>query len=242
MIKERLKQLFEEKDVTPYRVSKETSITRTTIGNYIDGKTEPNKSNIGLLANYFRVNEDWLLTGNGEKYLNSKLQSEPYLTTKSGTKYYEMANGLYRMRVPLVTEHAYAKYIDEFRDAEFLDRLEETEFIVDKIGLGRYFAFKIKGESMDDGSIKSIPDQSTVLVRELSQDKWTCRLHTEKYPNWIIVLDNTILCKQIIDQDFETGEITCHSLNPSPEYSDFKINLNEVNQLLNIIQKTLPAT
>lgn len=237
--KNRLKYLLEKEGVTAYRIWKDTAITKGTIANYLEGKTTPNRSNVALLASYFNVNENWLLNGEGTMRASSKVRGEePYLVTKSGVKYYEMANGKYRMRVPFIPIKAYAKYIDEFRDAEFVgEEFEEFDFIVDKIGHGRYFAFEIKGDSMDDDSKRSLSNGDIVLARELGQEHWRSKLHTDDFPNWIIVLDNTILCKQIIEQDIDNGNITCHSLNPSPEYADFELKLDNVSQLLNIIQK-----
>lgn len=237
--KNRLKYLLEKDGITAYRIWKDTSITKGTIANYIEGKTNPNKSNISILANYFNVNEQWLLKGEGRMIQHEDLKGEtPYLITKSGVKYYEMSNGKYRMRVPFIPIKAYAKYIDEYRDAEFLGgEFEEFDFIVDKIGLGRYFAFEIKGDSMDDNTKRSLCDGDIVLARELSKEHWRNKLHTDDFPNWIIVLDNTILCKQIAEQNTEKGYIVCHSLNSSPEYTDFELKINEVYQLCNIVQR-----
>lgn len=206
------------------------------------------------------INSDWLLTGNGdmlkpEKENSSKIKyyqssddhaqgrnmvnehSEPYLVTKAGTKYYQLPHGKYLMRVPFVPVKAYAKYIDECRDAELNESLEEYNFVVDQIGRGCYMAFEIKGDSMDDNSKRSLSNGDIILGRELGKEHWRDRLHTNEYPNWIIVLDKTILCKQIIAQDMERGTITCHSLNPSPEYSDFELNFNDIRQMFNIIQR-----
>ncbi|MBD8390100.1 XRE family transcriptional regulator [Dysgonomonas sp. BGC7] len=237
--KDRLKFLLEKDGVTAYRIWKDTAITKGTIANYIEGKTKPNKSNISILASYFNVSEEWLATGSGKMSRSNKIKGEePFVVTKSGVKYYEMANGRYRMRVPFIPVKAYAKYIDECRDAEILDEeFEEFDFIVDKIGHGRYFAFEIKGDSMDNDTKRSLSNGDIVLARELNKEHWRNKLHTEDFPNWIIVLDNTILCKQISNQDVEKGTIMCHSLNSSPEYSDFELKLDDVGQLLNIIQK-----
>ncbi len=237
--RDRLKHLLEKEGVTAYRIWKDTNITKGTIANYIEGKTNPNKSNVSILASYFNVNEEWLLNGQGRMSRDSKMKGEdPYLITKSGVKYYEMANGKYHMRVPFIPVKAYAKYIDEYRDAEILDgEFEEFDFIVDKIGLGRYFAFEIKGDSMDDDSKRSLSSGDIVLARKLGKEHWRNKLHTDDYPNWIIVLNNTILCKQIVNQDIEKGVIKCHSLNSSPEYSDFELKLDDVCQLMNIVQR-----
>lgn len=237
--KDRLKYLLDRDGVTAYRIWKDTSITKGTIANYVEGKTNANRSNISILAAYFGVNEDWLANGNGDILRQrQEREEEPYLTTKAGVRYYEMANGKFRMRVPFIPIKAYAKYVDELRDADFLgNEYEEFEFIVDKIGHGRYFAFEIKGDSMDDDSKRSLSNGDIVLARELSKEHWRNKLHTDDYPNWIIVLDSTILCKQISEQNIDKCTITCHSLNPSPEYADFELKMDNVRQLCNIVQR-----
>lgn len=161
----------------------------------------------------------------------------PYLTTAAGISYFKMPGGKFIMKVPTVPVYAYAKYIDEVRDAEIWEGNGYSYFPVDQIYHGNYQAFEIKGDSMDDDSKRSLSHGDIVNARELSRDKWTSRLHTDQYPNWIIVTDTTVLCKQIINQNLETGDITCHSLNTSPEYTDFTINLNDVRKLFNIVQR-----
>lgn len=186
---------------------------------------------------YPELNIDWLMTGEG-KMLKSEQEDgdNPYLVTKSGTKYFQADNGNYKMVVPFIPVNAYAGYVDEYRDAEFVDNLQEREFHVKEIHHGKYFAFEIKGDSMDDNSKKSISDKDVVLARELGRELWKDGLHIKEYGAWIIVLKNSILCKQIINQDLIQGTITCHSRNPSPEYSDFDLKLDDIRQLLNIIK------
>lgn len=247
-INERVKKIVECSGKSVRAYAEFANIAQTTLNDCIKGSTEPKFGLIDKVVNVEpNINPDWLLTGRGEMYyknekeINLKLaangEQEPYFVNSSGVKYYEMPNGRYRMRVPLIPIKAYAKYVDEYRDAEFVNDLEEVEFIVDKIGLGRYYAFEIKGDSMDDGSKRSICDKDIVLARELSKDYWRSKLHNEEYPFWIIILGSTIVCKQIINQNLERSEIICHSLNPSPEYADFTLNMNDISQLCNIVAR-----
>lgn len=186
---------------------------------------------------YPDLNTQWLLKGEGEMLKDPEQGKNPYLITKTGTQYFEMPNGSFLMSVPFVPIKAYAKYIDECIDLEADAVMEQYNFIVDKIGHGRYMAFEIKGDSMDDDTRGSLCEGDIVLARELCRDLWRDKLHIHQYPNWVIVLKNTILCKQIIDQDLEKGTITCHSLNPSPEYGNFELHLDDICQMFNIIQR-----
>lgn len=159
--------------------------------------------------------------------------------TKAGSQYKELPSGKYLLTVPFVPVRAQATYVSEHTDAEFLSDLTSVSFIVDRVGQGRYMAFEIQNDSMDDGSIRSIPDGAIVLGRELGKQHWKNRFRTKEYPYWIIVHKNTILCKEIIVHDVDRGIITCRSLNDSPEYQDFDLKLDDVYQLFNIIKKQL---
>lgn len=221
------------------------------------GKTKKISSQLAnsIIKVYPQFNLTWLLTGEGNMLNQSEtnIQSEAttirtqgkdvYLETNSGIKYFELSDNKFRMRVQLVPFNAYARYINESCSPIQQEREEwdEVEFIVDKIGHGNYMAFEIKGDSMDDDSRRSFAQGDLVLARELDKVHWKDGLRYNQFPFWIIVLKNTILCKEIIGHNVETGDITCHSLNPSPEYADFKVNANEVCRLFNIIQKTSTA-
>ena len=60
-IADKLKELLEEKSVTPYRVAKEIGVSHTTIKNWVTGYTAPKESHIKALADYFGITTDELL-------------------------------------------------------------------------------------------------------------------------------------------------------------------------------------
>lgn len=235
------------KGISVYKISKDLKINKQSIANYIDKNNIPSVETANIIANYLGTSLEYLLSGQGSPFkADEAIQTsygmvseptEPYLTTKSGIKYHKLPNGKFIMSVPFVPIKAYAKYVDECRDAEHDTSEEVYNFMVEQVGHGNYMAFEIKGDSMDDDSKRSLCNGDIVLGRELSCEHWKSKLHTNEYPNWIIVMDNTILCKQIVKHNVSKGAITCHSLNPSPEYSDFELNLNNVRQMFNIIQR-----
>ena len=62
---ERFMQLLQEKNITPYRVSKETGVTQTTLSDWKTGRATPRTATLQKIADYFNVSLDWL-TGNSE--------------------------------------------------------------------------------------------------------------------------------------------------------------------------------
>ncbi len=62
---ERFMQLLQEKNITAYRVSKETGVTQTTLSDWKTGRGTPRTATLQKIADYFNVSLDWL-TGNSE--------------------------------------------------------------------------------------------------------------------------------------------------------------------------------
>lgn len=164
-------------------------------------------------------------------------EPEPHYVSDAGIPYYGMGKDKERMRVPFVPIYAYAMYLEACREGKKWYATEYFDFPVEQTYNGKYMAFEIKGDSMDDDSKRSLSQGDIVRARELDRALWKQPLHVDSFPNWIIVLDNNILCKQIVEHDVVKGTIVCHSLNPSPEYTDFTVDLNDVIKLFNIVQR-----
>lgn len=130
---------------------------------------------------------------------------------------------------PLISQYAYAGYLAGFADHEYLDA-QPTYVAARRHNGGHYVAFEVRGDSMDDGTKRSICEGDILLGRELRKDLWQFRLHV---PKVFVIIHRTdgIICKEIIAHDLESGVITCHSWNPDPEYQDFDIDMRDVLQL-----------
>ena len=68
-MKERLKKLRKTLDLTQQEFADKLKVPRNTIGGYEVGKSNPSDASVNNICNIFNVNEDWLRTGQGEKYL-----------------------------------------------------------------------------------------------------------------------------------------------------------------------------
>lgn len=227
-----LKELRKERGLTQEELAKKLSLTKRTIINY--EKSEKVPEDKAKLFHFLLSESEGEKDGSGIKS-NQPLE---HFQTKAGSQYEELPSGKYKLTVPFVPVRAQARYVSDFCDAEFIADLEDMTFIVDRVGNGRYLAFEIQNDSMDDDTKNSIPDGAVVLARELGKQHWKSKFRTTQFPYWIIVHKTTILCKEIVNHDVENGIITCHSLNESPEYQDFDLKLDDVHQLFNIVKKT----
>lgn len=63
---ERFVQLLQERNITAYRVSKETGVTQTTLSDWKTGRGTPKTATLKKIADFFNVSLDWL-TGNSDQ-------------------------------------------------------------------------------------------------------------------------------------------------------------------------------
>lgn len=250
-VTKRFIEVYKTMGLTGYKMGKECPvITKQKISNIEKGETEVSSEVLSAFLSYYKeANPDYILTGNGKimKGEAANIEAVPtilssggeyYTENNNGVKFYKLENDKYRMTVKKVPFCAYGRFANE---ADTLDPdkedWDEESFEFDEIVHGKYLAFEVKGESMDDGTRNSFEEGDIVLVRELGRQHWQGKFRFNDHPYWVIVFDSSVLIKQMVAQNMETGELTFHSLNPSPEYSDFTLNVNEIRALFYVLQK-----
>lgn len=175
---------------------------------------------LSIIRNFPEINQTWLLTGEGE--MLNKIDASP------------VPAGQTHVRIPLVSQYAYAGYLGGFADQEYLEMLPTIDFMPDREMTGNYVAFEVKGDSMDDGSKESYEQGEILVCREVEPYNWQYSpLHINKR-DFVIVHTDGILVKRIINHDVTNHTITIHSLNP--EYKDRIIDLADVRQIFSIIE------
>lgn len=241
-INQRLKKILEFKNLSVNALAKMIDMPQVTVNNYVRGERKISFELIERVANAFPdISQQWLLTGEGDM-LNSnvtlmrKSELEEFTTTKAGLKFFTREDGQLVMKVPIVPIAALGSPDDEFADIIKEHEGDTVSIVVDAVHHGNYVAFKIEGDSMDNGTRDSFEAGDIVVVRELSRDKWLPKLHYKQWPFWVVAFGNCVRIKQIIAQDEEAGTITLHSLNPSPEYTDFTLHLDSIYKLYNVVQ------
>lgn len=158
----------------------------------------------------------------------------------NGNRFVELPGGKYYMLMPLANFKIQAGFLDHYQDVDFLMDMEQHGMWVDKPVQGRYVAFTVSGDSMDDGTINAIPRNSIVSTRELQRHHWKDKLRYRDFPYWVIYTkqNKMPLLKEIVDHDVTNGTIQCHSLNDSPEFEDFTLPLNDIQAMFYVIDVT----
>jgi len=124
-----------------------------------------------------------------------------------------------------------------------VEQLPETHkrLVPKEYSNGGYLVIRVDGDSMDDGTKRSLSDGDEILVKEkklgILDD-----LPIRKTLFVITSLDGNVL-KQITEINKEEGYIICHSFNPS--YEDYRIRFDDIYQIFvvcKIVQKQISLT
>lgn len=162
--------------------------------------------------------------------------SSSYYVNKSG-QFFEKVNEQLFITVPIVPFTAFEQYLylSESNVSEF-EEFDRMNFPVDYIGKGNYVAFKVSGDSMNGGGINDVPDSSIILAREITVDLLKDTLKKAKH-GFVIMTNTNIMVKDIINQ--EGSEVTCHSRNLNPEFSDFILYLPDVRKIFQVVKRVM---
>lgn len=227
-----IRQKREELGLTQKELADLIGASRETIINYEKGRPIP-KSKSEILHKVLEPASIYNKIVNSEEVVSVTDDFE----NKNGNRFIPLPNGQFYMLMPLAEFNVQAGFLGTYQDADFLMDLSQHGILVDKTVKGRYVAFRVNGDSMDDGSNNAITRNSVVSTRELQRHHWEGKLRYRDFPYWVIYTTQSKmpLLKEIIEHNTEEGYIVCHSLNDSPEFTDFKLHLNDIQALFYVI-------
>jgi len=255
-----LKQLREQSNLTQKQLSDITGIPQGTISRFEASKDEIKKvSTLKVFEEFFKNVELDIQSGVKVSHSSNEAADNNKTVTKKlpqsnaveigeiqdgedSSPFIDIGGGQYIMVVPLIPIRAQASYVEHYDDERYINEnfTQKHSFAVSRVYRGKYMAFIVDGESMDNGVAgEAIPEGYTVTGREIQQHHWRNKFHIHRYRDYIIVHKDGIFVKQIIKHDTENGIITCHSLNPDKDqYFDFDLNLDECYQIFNVVNVT----
>lgn len=244
-----LNEIVKVKGLSIYQLERDLGFSNGALRKAIQRKSDLKNETINkLIELYPDLNEDFLRKGEGE-ILRSLIKGDEaspidlideddVSKNARGTEFRELDNGMLLMTIPLVPEYAYAGYLNGWKDAEFIEELPKHSIVVDKRHSGKYRAFAVRGDSMDNDRKDAISVGDIVTGRNVDKKLWESKLHFHKYPDFVIVHQDGIVIKRIVRHDVENGIIDCTSLNEDKKfYPDFSIKLSEVYELYNIVKQ-----
>lgn len=220
-LRERLAAFIESLGISQNEFARSCGLAQGLVSRITDNAQESTFQKIQ--SRYPQLNMYWLRTGEGQM-LDEQPQAHPDFSTYSERVIY----------VPLVSQYAHGGYISGFADEEYLKQLPVIPFIVEQDARGRYIAFEVRGDSMDDGTRQSYAQGDIVLSREVEKEMWDVQFDIS-HTDFVIVMNDGIIFKRIISHDVLSHKITVHSFNPI--FDDMVIDLADIKQIFSIILK-----
>ena len=180
-----------------------------------------------ILEKIPELNKVWLLTGEGNMLAGVPLVRDLSAIPQGELKPKEYSTSI---KVRLVSNKAKAGWSEGYYNEEYLEELPFVMIDSDENYKGKYLAFEVEGDSMEPDYLEG----DIVICREIQRHLWSSKLHFRDWDFVIAHSTNGIMLKEITAHNVETGDITCHSLNP--KYEDFVLNLHQVAHLYNVVE------
>lgn len=232
-----LKQLRRKKNVSQTDLAKGIGVSLRTIQLYEKKDANIPIKNLTKIAEFFELSIGELYSREGVRESLGTYDKLDLLTPKAHNRIIKLAPGRYLVSTPLIISKQQDEYISRFDNPKFLSELPHMDMFIEQVSVGRYVAFEITNNSMDNGGKSSIPDKSVVLGKLVAINKIQTMLRDYPDVAWILIHRNGIMCKKIVSYSKKEKTIRCNSLNSSPEYSDFEIHVDHINQLFMVIKK-----
>lgn len=207
-------------------MARKTNVPQPTLNNIVANRlSKPSAENLSRIANSIELlNSGWLLTGEGEM-IKQPVRNEVEAVPED--KY-------------IMAEYADLRSFAGRLGGSDIEQLPETHkrLLPREYEKGNYLVVRVSGDSMNDGTSRSLSDGDEVLVRELAPSEW------ENLPIrnrlFIITSREGNVLKQIKEVNKEERYIVCHSFNTS--FEDFTLNFDDIYQIFviyKIVQKQI---
>lgn len=177
-----------------------------------------------IIKVYPELNINWLKTGEGEMLKTAK-------KVQFQSNFTPVEEGHY-----MWVEYADLKASAGKLGGGDIDNLDDTRkrLVPKEFDNGNFLIIRIDGDSMADGTDRSLKDGEEVLICE-RQDYKIDELPIKKSLFVITSREGNVI-KQISEVNMEDKYIVCHSFNPA--YKDFKISFDDIYQIFIVCKKT----
>ena len=185
------------------------------------------------------INKEWLLSNKGAMFLTDEgvingkdiTHTIGNLKSKNGTAEVMPIPEQSYMMVEYADLAVSAGMLGGDFSESFVEKLPETHkrIIPREYREGNYLVVRVNGDSMDDGTKRSLSDDDEILIR-----LWTDGMDTLPIHNKLFVLTTRSghIVKQITKIDRKKQQITCHSFNPL--YPDQFVDFEEIIQVFTV--------
>jgi len=190
--------------------------------------------NLNKIADFFKMSIGELFLYEVNETGESYSKEQPFVT--SGSIGYSLGHGKTLLKVPLVPAEAQKEFVESYAEGNSLKKAFRMDFLVRTLENTTYVAFEVTGDAMDNGTSFSVPNGAVVLAKKVDKSK----LHINDsvtHTAFVLVCADRIICKAITRMTQDKKGLICHNLNPSPEFRDFEVAMDEVYDVYEVIKK-----
>lgn len=217
------------------RFADKMGVTEFVVSNWV--KRGAGTSVIMKIKNAFpEVSVEWLLSGEGEMLKDAPADEAPRKPHKAPKEVEVVPDGSRIIQtlpiIPIEAQAGIGKGFlydkDPSQDPEEIyDEFDSMEVVLERETSDRYKLFRVKGDSMTDGTLNSICSGDVILCREVYPEDWKLGLTNNRFPNVVVVIEEEgILIKRLVKHSKKKETISLHSINP--QYDDFTVELKNV--------------
>lgn len=211
----RIRKFIEGEGLTFSEFAKKIGTHQSSLSRALADGNKVGDATLNKISIAFGMNKRWLLTGEGSMLKEEK----PFVNevTSRPTSDYMMV------------EYADLRAAAGRIGGGDVSQLPETHrrLVPKEFNNGKFLVVRVDGDSMDDGSKRSLSDGDEVLIKEKTEDKWF-DLPIKKTLFVITSREGNVL-KQIKEINKDEKYILCHSFNPA--YEDFEIFFEDIFQI-----------
>lgn len=204
--------LRKQRGMTQEQLAEELGITRSRIGSYEEGRSEPSIEILILISGFFHLPIDALV-----RHDLSRSKNKSFIDIGNQRVLFPiLVDGAEKDLIEVISNKASAGYLNGYSDPEFIEQLEKIRLPF--LPSGKHRAFPIKGDSM-----LPLKDGSFVIARFLESIR---ELHDGK--TYVVLTEQEgIVYKRVYRKDEAT--LLLHSDNK--DYAPYEVKLEEVLEL-----------
>jgi len=229
-----LRRILEQEGITISTLGTQLGMDRSQALYDIDkGKTQTISLKMAekILTAFPHYSRSWILSGEGAMFIPSPQKP---LSTPQEIKRRPLGSRIIQTLpiIPIEAKAGIGKGFLYDRDCsqdpdDIYDEFDSMEVFLEREVSDRYKLFRVRGDSMTDGTLSSICAGDVLLCREVFPEDWKLGLTNNRYPNVVIVIEEEgILIKQLIRHSKKNETISLRSLNST--YKDLTIDLKKV--------------
>lgn len=211
-----IQKIKTQKDISEHLEISPESITRALKGNekYLTDNF------LKKIAEKFGFNEVWLLTGEGEMLKSSKQPNLPNTVTAVPEEDYMMVE-----YIDLSTNAGVLG--GGFTDVDLDEK--KTRLVPREYDKGSYLVVRISGDSMDDGTSRSLKDGDEILIRLWQENHQFLPIKSRLF---VINTNDGSVVKQILSIDHNEKCVTLHSFNSL--FEDYEVHFDDIIQVFTV--------